>query len=68
MHLHNTIAEYLSVRAPTAGNVAMLERFSQTLIANTQFDPGRALAVMPVPAAARAHRLRGGWSMACPWR
>ena len=47
VHLHNTIAEYMSVRAPTAGDVAMLERFSQTLIAKTQFDPSRALAVMP---------------------
>ena len=47
VHLHNTIAEYMSVRAPTAGDVAMLEHFSQTLIAKTQFDPSRALAVTP---------------------
>jgi hypothetical protein len=47
VHLHNTIAEYMSVRAPTADDVPMLERFSQTLLAKTQFDPSRALAVMP---------------------
>lgn len=47
VHLHNTIAEYMSGRAPASDDVAMLERFSQTLVAKTQFDPSRALAVMP---------------------
>lgn len=47
IHLHNTIAEYMSARAPTAADTAMFERFSQTLITHTQFDPSRALAVTP---------------------
>ncbi len=59
VHLHNTIAEYMAVRAPTAGDVPMLERFSQTLLAKTQFDPSRALAITP------GFNLREGES--APW-
>jgi hypothetical protein len=47
VHLHNTIAEYLAARAPAAADTAMLERFSQILVAKTQFDPSRASTVTP---------------------
>lgn len=54
VNLHNTIAEYLSARAPTAGDAARLQRLFDLLVARTQFDPSRPFQVRTAPGEAEA--------------
>jgi hypothetical protein len=46
VHLHNTIAEYMTARATTPEDVPHLERFSEILVSKTQFDPTRPMRLM----------------------
>jgi hypothetical protein len=43
VHLHNTIAEYMSGRAVTPEDVPHLEKFSEILVSKTQFDPSHPM-------------------------
>jgi hypothetical protein len=52
VNLHNTIAEYLAASAPSENDVAMLQRFNDSLVSTTQFDPARPLQLRP-PGANR---------------
>jgi hypothetical protein len=49
VNLHNTIGEYLAANAPTDADVAVLTRFNEILLAETQFDPHRPFTVTPPP-------------------
>lgn len=48
VNLHNTIGEYLAANAPKEADVAMLNRFNELLLAETQFDPHRPMSMTPV--------------------
>jgi hypothetical protein len=52
VNLHNTISEYMSASAPIEADVALLQRFNDRLVAETQFDPARPLQIRP-PGASR---------------
>lgn len=47
VNLHNTIGEYLVANAPKEADVAMLNRFNELLLADTQFDPHRPISMTP---------------------
>lgn len=47
VHLHNTLSEYMTTRAPKEDDVPGLKRFSDLLSAKSQFDPARPTQMTP---------------------